>query len=156
MLQSWPFRKYLASLWVMEEIYANVDSRTSTKQTGKNVAQRSKLSSVLFTVVSLTVFTASLFRLEELTEEISWSCFLSGAVECFPAGWTHRPRCPLWVCFTFRSLSQTEFRRNVLQQDVYFCFSFMLYCSGYSQPDSAGRGLDEHEHHLNFLFGAIF
>ena len=80
----------------METNYANVDSRTSTKQTGKNVAQRSKLSSVLFTVVSLTVLTVSLFRSGELTEEISWSSScLSGAAECFPAGWTHRPRCPL-------------------------------------------------------------
>ncbi|KAI3356038.1 hypothetical protein L3Q82_017306, partial [Scortum barcoo] len=35
---------------------------------------------------------------QELREEISWSYYSpSGAAECFPAGWAHRPRCPLRV-----------------------------------------------------------
>ncbi len=53
----------------------------------------------LYTALYPLVF--SLFRFQELKEWISWSySSLSGTAECFPAGWAHRPQCPLWVWFS--------------------------------------------------------
>lgn len=100
----------------MEEIYANVqyakpvDPSPSTNQTGKNVQlDRDIVHGCIYIYIYISSSSAycwpyslvfPVFRSQELREEISWiCCSLSGAPQCLPAGWTHRPRCHLWVWF---------------------------------------------------------
>ena len=146
MLQSWLSSKQLVTLWAMEEIYVNVDyvksvdPRPSTNQTGKNFQPGRE--DVCYHLSLIIVYTSPFFtefsviRFQELREEVSWSCCsLSGTADCFPAGWTHRPRRHLWVWFSRVNVSLNLsiillWKMNVLYQNVYlpswlFCDVFL-------------------------------